>query len=115
MKIFLSFGYALNGIWQCCKKELNFRIHLFMMSIAILLSICFSISKIEWVLIVMCCMSVVVTEMINTALENIGDHINKAFHPTIKIIKDIAAGAVLVSAIGSSIIGCIIFIPKIFN
>ena len=83
------------------------------MSIVILQGFYFSINKMEWLLVVVCFMTVLVLEMMNTALERICDQITNDFHPKIKIIKDISAGAVLVSAIGSCIIGGIIFIPKI--
>ena len=60
-------------------------------------------------------MSVLALELINTAIENLCNIISKDFHPVIKIVKDTAAGAVLVSAIGSAIAGAVIFIPLIIH
>lgn len=110
-----SLNCAFLGIKNCYKNEFNFRVHLFLMVTVFLLSAYFSISKVEWTSIILCCLAVIVTEIINTAVENICDLISKDFHPLIKNIKDISAAAVLISAIGSCIIGCIIFLPKIFN
>ena len=115
MKFIKSFGYAWQGILYCFKTQLNFRIHLLAMVVTIAAGFIFAISKTEWLFITGCCMMVLVTEMINTAMEKICDTITGDIHPVIKIIKDVAAGAVLISAAGSAVIGGIIFLPKIFD
>lgn len=68
----------------------------------------------EWIFIIGCFVSVLVTEMLNTAIEKLCDLVTLEFHPLIKIVKDVSAGMVLVSAIGSIVTGIIIFSPKIF-
>ena len=113
-KLIKAFSNAINGIRFCYRNEFNFRIHLVAILGVIIFSFITGISETECLIVTGCCMLVVVFEMMNTALEGICDQITSDFHPKIKIIKDISAGAVLVSAIGSCIIGCIIFIPKIF-
>src|SRR5688572_12272258 len=112
MKLFRSLGYALNGIRSSFISELNFRIH----TIAALLAICsgalLCISSLEWILLSFCIAFVLVTEMLNTAIEKLCDVVHPGQHPGIKKVKDIAAGAVLVSAAFSVIAGLIIFVPK---
>lgn len=73
-----------------------------------------NISATEWMIVIGCIALVMAMEMMNTAIEKLCNIVSKDFHPTIKIIKDVTAGAVLLGAIGSLIIGAIIFIPKIF-
>ena len=75
----------------------------------------FNISKTEWLFIAVCCAAVIATEMINTAIEKLCDMVSTEIHPVIKIIKDVSAGAVLVCAIGSVVVGSIIFLPKIIE
>ena len=63
----------------------------------------------------LCIGSVLVVELLNTAIEKLCDVLQKNFHPGIKIVKDVVAGAVLVSALGSVCIGAMIFLPKIIH
>jgi diacylglycerol kinase len=114
MKVFSSFRFAWNGLCYCFKTQLNFRIHLCIFSLVIMAGFLFNITQTEWLAIVFCGMLVLILEMINTALEYLCNTITTDFHPAIKAIKDISAGAVLVSAAGSVVIGSIIFIPKLF-
>jgi diacylglycerol kinase len=73
------------------------------------------ISLHEWIWLTGCIATVLSFEMMNTAIEKTCDLLHPAIHPTIKVIKDVAAAAVLVVAAGSVIIGAIIFLPKILN
>jgi diacylglycerol kinase len=113
MKLIKSFSYAWAGIKSCFASEHNFRIHIVAAIVAITFSLMLSISATEWIAIVFCIAFVVTMEMFNTAIEKVCDVIHKEIHPGIKKVKDIAAGAVLVSAVFSLITGGIIFIPKI--
>ncbi len=63
--------------------------------------------------VLLCSGSVLCLEMLNSALEKLADIVEPAFHPQIKIVKDVAAGAVLLASIMSAIIGTIIFLPEI--
>ena len=115
MKRFIhSFGFAFNGIKRCLPGGTNFKIQLLLGALILIAGFFFSISITEWLIIFLCCIIVLTLEMINTAIEKICDLISTDFHPQIKIIKDVAAGAVLISAIGSAIVGLIIFLPKLF-
>lgn len=113
MKLFKSFVFACNGLKICFLSETNFKIHIFLAAVAILLSIVFNISTTEWLVIIFCIALVISMEMLNTAIEILCDVVTKDIQPAIKKVKDIAAGAVLLSAIASFIIGGIIFLPKI--
>lgn len=109
-----AFYYALNGIKYSFKNEFNFKIHLLASIIVVILGIVFSISNIEWMIVIACMATVLMAELFNTAIENLCNKIEPNMHPQIKIIKDVSAAAVLVVAIAAAIIGLLIFIPKIF-
>ena len=113
MKIIKSFSFAWTGLKICFTSETNFKIHVLAAVVAVLLGAGLNISAGEWLIIVLCIAFVTAMEMINTALEKLCDVVNENIHPEIKAIKDIAAGAVLISAVCSLIIGLIVFIPKI--
>lgn len=113
MKLIKSFAYALNGLKICFVTEPNFRIHTFLAIVAVIFGIAFHISAIEWITIGFCIAFVIAMEMLNTAIEKLCNVVHQELHPGIKKVKDIAAGAVLVSAIFSLITGLIIFLPKV--
>lgn len=113
MKILRSFTFAFNGLKICFTSETNFRIHVLFTIAALLLGIVFKITAAEWLAVIFSIAFVLVTEMINTAIEKLCDVVCKDFHPGIKKIKDIAAGAVLLAAVCSLITSGIIFLPKI--
>ena len=108
-----SFKYAFNGLKILFREEHNARVHLFVAIGAIVLSFVLKISAIEWVAVIMVIGLVFITEIINTSIENIADFISPERHAKIKVIKDLAAAAVIISAIISVIIGLIIFLPKL--
>ena len=108
-----TFIHAANGIGHAFKTEMNFRIHVLATILVTGLGVVLNISKVEWLFVVGCCVLVLSLELLNTAIENICDLISKEYHPIIKIIKDTAAGAVLISAAGSIVTALIIFVPKI--
>ncbi|MEP7163973.1 MAG: diacylglycerol kinase family protein [Ferruginibacter sp.] len=108
-----SFGYALNGIKVCISKGANFGIHIFCCVLVISAGIYFKISPAEWGTVLLCAGFVLCMEMVNTAIEQLCDVVHKEIHPGIKVTKDIAAGAVLLSAAIAAICGAVIFIPKI--
>ena len=115
MKILRSCGFAWNGIRNCFVTQLNFRIHILGSVLAVLTGFGLKISSTEWLFVLFCIAMVLVTEMINTGMEKLCDLTETGFHPAIRIIKDIAAGAVLVSAIASLCAGIMIFLPKILG
>ena len=107
-----SVGYAFKGAFLLLKTEASIKIQF---GIAILVSIAgvyFKLSTTEW--IVQFLAIGMVTEGINTAIEEIANFIHPEHHNKIGLIKDIAAGAVFIAAIFAVIIGLIIYLPKIF-
>lgn len=97
------------------KMERNFQIHLVVACIVIISSFYFKLSSIEWVAICVVIGLVLITEIINSAMEQMINYFKPEIHPNAKIIKDMAAAAVLVAAIVSVIVGLIIFVPKIYT
>jgi len=112
-KRLLSFKYALSGLKLLITKEHNSWIHLFFTFIAIIAGFLLEISVLEWIMVVFAIGFVFVTEILNTAVENICDFISPEKETSIGNIKDLGAAAVLISAITSFVIGTIIFLPKI--
>ncbi|GIW21220.1 MAG: hypothetical protein KatS3mg068_0227 [Candidatus Sericytochromatia bacterium] len=113
--IFYSFKYAIEGLIYSIKTQRNMRIHLTMCILVFTLSFILNISRIEILILLLTSCIVIVTEMINTAIESVVDLYSRQWHPLAKISKDLAAGAVLVSAIFSSIVGIIILWNPLFN
>ena len=110
-KFFRSFGYALQGILTATKEQ-NLRFHLLSAFIVIITGIFTGLSMIEWMILTFVIALVIGAELINTAIECVVDLASPEFHPLAKDAKDIAAGAVLVFAVASVIIGLLIFLPK---
>lgn len=114
-KFLRSFTFAFEGILYCIKNERNFKVHLLAMVIVIVAGIITKLSVIEWLIIILFITGVLALEMINTGIERAIDLVTEEYHPLAKQAKDVAAGAVLIFAIGSVIAAILIFIPKWFN
>nr|WP_068892433.1 diacylglycerol kinase family protein [Pedobacter panaciterrae] len=114
LKFIKGFGYAFSGIIYAFKTQLNFKFHIVALLLTAIAGWYFTLSVHEWLWIVAAAAIVLITELLNTAIEVLVDLISPNFNPKAKIIKDVAAASVLIAAIGSAIIGLIIFIPKIF-
>lgn len=108
-----SFPYAFMGLKTLLFEEHNARIHLVASFGVIVLSVYFKINAIEWGAVVFSIALVFVAEIFNSAIERISDFISPEHNNAIKKIKDLAAAAVLVSAVASVCIALIIFIPKL--
>ena len=112
-KLIYSFKYAFTGIKSAFKTERNMKIHFSIMLLVIICGIIFKINITEWITCVGCFACVIGSEMFNTAIEKVVDLASPKKNEIAKLSKDISAGAVLVFAICSAIIGLLIFIPKI--
>lgn len=108
-KLVDSFNYAIQGIVYSVRTQRNMRIH--MVLALIILSACFfyEISKLELLIIAITVTMVIMSEMINTAIESAIDATTNYYHPLAKIAKNTAAGAVLITAINAVLVGYIIF------
>jgi len=102
---------ACRGIGIMVRYERNFKIHLLAFLLVITLGAVLQITSFEWVLIVLVCILVLTLEAINTALEKLCNEITLERKESIRHIKDVAAGAVLIAAAGALIIAAIIFYP----
>ena len=110
-----SFKFALSGIKLCVKDEQNMLIHFTVAFLVITAGFIFRISYIEWIVCLLLIGMVLMMELLNTAIENTCDAVTDKDNKYIKIAKDTAAGAVLIIAIISAIIGLLIFVPKIME
>jgi len=108
-----SFKYAIRGIQDVISGEMNMRIHLFIAVLVVIFGLVFNISNVEWLVCVMCFAVVMTAEMINTAIETVVDLVRPSKHELARKAKDVAAGAVLLSAFFSAIAGLMIFVPKL--
>lgn len=110
-----SFGYALNGLKILISEEHNSRIHLIAAITAIILGFLLKISANEWLAVIFAIGMVVSFELINSAIEKLADFVSPDKNEIIKKTKDMAAAAVLVSAIAAGVIGMIVFLPKLIG
>ena len=114
MKSFiLAFKYAFNGIFRTVRNERNIKIHILAVIVVVVMGIIYRINTIEWIICLLLFGLVISSELINSAVEHTVDLCTKEKNELAKFAKDAAAGAVLVNAIISIIIACIIWIPKI--
>lgn len=111
----IGLKHAINGIKEAIIHEQNFRIHLLISLVVISFSVYFKLTLVEWIMIITVIFLVLITELINSTIEQIIDYLKPEQHPAAKIIKDMGAGVVLLAAFLSIIIGILIFIPKILN
>ncbi|MBQ6810246.1 MAG: diacylglycerol kinase family protein [Firmicutes bacterium] len=109
-----SFGYAREGLKHCVKKERNFRIHMVMGVLAFSLGLVLRLTPAELAILLLLIGLVLISEMLNTALENLVDLCTEEYHPLAKVVKDVAAGAVLLLCIVAVLIGIVIFVPHIW-
>ncbi|HXS36161.1 MAG TPA: diacylglycerol kinase family protein [Flavipsychrobacter sp.] len=106
-----SFVYAFRGIAQLMKRETNAKIHLLITVAVISLGIIKGLTTYQWIAIVIAICLVWITEGLNTAIEILCDlYCGKEYNESVKIIKDISAGAVLIAAIASVVIGAFVFL-----
>ena len=109
----ISFKHAFHGIWIALSTQPNFQVHCIALILVCFVSWKLKISSVEWAIIVFTILWVLLSEMINTAVESMVDLITTEYREQAKTAKDVAAGAVLIGALGSIIIAGIIFLPKL--
>lgn len=108
-----SFVFAFKGISTLISSQPNARIHLVAMIMVIGAGFFFRVSNTEWLVLTLTMTLVMAAEGFNTALEFLTDLVSPNYHELAGKTKDVAAGAVLIAAIGAIVIGMIIFVPKI--
>lgn len=110
-----SFTYAFAGLYYGITSERNVKFHLFAVIVVVISGLLTGLSTLEWIIVILLFAGMISLELMNTAIERTVDLVTLEQHPLAKIAKDVAAAAVLVFAIASAIIGCIIFLPKWFH
>jgi diacylglycerol kinase len=110
-----GFKYAFCGIKYAFKNETNMVIHILIALIVITFGFIFNITNVEWLAVIIIIGLVIAAEMINTSLEVMSDLVSKKYNEQIKAVKDTAAGAVLVLAVTSVVVGIIVFLPYIME
>lgn len=114
-RLFNSFGYAFKGLATAFASQQNLWIHSFAVIVVCSLGFYYTIRYMEWIVLIICMGMVIAAELFNTALEYLCDKVEPQKNETIKKVKDISAGAVLILAITSLVIGLIIFLPYILR
>ncbi len=110
-KRFQSFYYAFQGLLFLFHSQFHAKIHFIFTIAVIFVGFYFSITKTEWLILLICIASVWSLEAVNTAIEQVVDLVTPNYHEKAKNAKDVAAAAVLIAAIFSAIIGFLIFVP----
>ena len=113
-KFIASFKFAFNGLWYALRTQRNVRVHLGIAILAIAMGIVLRISAVEFAVVFVAIAGVFVAEMFNTVIEICIDLASPDYHPLAKIAKDVAAGAVLLSAMLSVVIGLFVFVPHLW-
>ena len=104
-----SFKYAFHGFFETVRTQRNMRVHLCFAFYVILAGLVTHISKPEWTAVLICIGLVTALECLNTALESLCDTVHPDKSEGIRTAKDASAGAVLVAAIISAVVGGIVF------
>lgn len=108
-KHLISYTYAFRGIWIAFRYERNMLFHLLAAVVVITLNITLHVTKTDWLLTIILIGLAWTTEIFNTAIEKLADHVSPNRHPLIGSVKDLAAGAVLVICLTAAVCGVIIY------
>ena len=108
-----AFRYAFRGIAEAFKSERNMKIHGVVAVFALIAAAFLRVDVVGWALIILCIAIVFSGECFNTALEALVDLVTDEYAPLARVAKDCAAGAVLICAIASVIVGLSVYIPAL--
>lgn len=108
-----SFTYAGRGIRTMLISQHNARIHAAATLLVVAGGVAFRVTRLEWLALIMAIVAVWTAESLNTALEFLCDVASPEFHPLVEKAKDVAAGAVLISAFGAAAAGALVFGPYV--
>ncbi len=106
-----SFKFAWKGIMTCAGHEQNITFHLIVAILVVVAGYVFDITKAEWAAVVICIGMVITAELFNSSIERLVDMVSPQWQKIAGEVKDIAAGAVLVTAAAAAIVGIIVFLP----
>ena len=111
----ITFSHAFSGMAYIFRTEKSMRVHLGLAAAALLLLALLQASWLEWAIIIIVIGMVISAEILNTAIEVMVDLYCPYYHPLAKISKDVSAAGVLVTAIVSILVGCIVFLPHLWK
>ncbi|RZK23792.1 MAG: diacylglycerol kinase family protein [Hymenobacter sp.] len=109
-----SFGHALRGVGAALRSELHLQFHAAATVLVVGLSLYFRLSPVEWALVALSIAAVWSAELFNTAIETLTNLVSPGYHPLAGKAKDVAAGAVLLAALGALVVGALVFGPKVW-
>jgi diacylglycerol kinase (ATP) len=109
-----SFVYAWRGLRMVLRSQHNARIHATASMGVVLLGVLLGVGRLEWLALIFAVVSVWTAESLNTAFELLCDVASPDFHPLVEKAKDVAAGAVLISALGALLVGGLVFGPHLW-
>ncbi|MCL4318668.1 MAG: diacylglycerol kinase family protein, partial [Firmicutes bacterium] len=110
-----SFRYAFAGLAYAFVTQRNLRLHFFSAAAIMILGWIMNLPRREFIVVLAAIMVVMVAEMMNTAVEAVVDLASPDIHPLAQTAKDVAAGAVLLAAIGAALLGLWVFIPRLVS
>ncbi len=110
-----SFRFAFAGLAYVARTQRNFRIHLALGTLATGLGVAFAFTPLEWAVLAGVITLVLFAEMLNTVVEAAVDLASPGYHPLAKVAKDVAAGAVLLTALGAVVAGLCLFAPHLLH
>ncbi len=113
--LLVSFKYAISGLVYAFQTQRNFRIHVMLAILVIILAILLHLSLLEITIIGLTVGAVLAMELLNTAIESVVDlTVKQHYHDLARIAKDCAAGAVLISALVAVLVGCALLLPPLY-
>ena len=110
-----SFGHAIAGVWTMLKSQHNAWVHAAATVAVCAAGLALALTTAEWCWIVLAIVAVWTAEALNTAFEFLADVASPEFHPLVKKSKDVAAGAVLIAAVGAAVIGLLVLGPHVLD
>ena len=114
-RLLSSFRFAWRGIGVLLRTQANARIHAVAIVVVVLMGFAFDLTLMEWALIALAIAGVWVAEGMNTAIEFLVDMVSPEYHALAEKAKDVAAGAVLIAAIGAAMVGILVFGPFVLG
>ena len=109
-----SFGHAFRGVGSALRAELHLQFHAVATVLVVGLGFYCHLSPTEWALVALAVASVWAAELFNTAIETLTNLASPDYHPLAGRAKDVAAGAVLLAALGALVVGGLVFGPKVW-
>jgi diacylglycerol kinase (ATP) len=111
--IFESFNNAFEGVIHVLRTQRNMRIHFLIAALVLVIAVAVGVRRFELIALLLAIAFVLISEMINTAIEHTVDVATTTFDPMAKLAKDIAAGAVLIASVNAVAVGYLVFADRI--